>query len=294
MIKKLGEITGHSGAIYDLELEGHKVFSASADGYLARWDLNSFEQDSFAIKCSTPPYSVATANNHLWFGLSSGDLHVVDLESKQEVKFYQQHRSALFSLVEIPGKNMLVAGDADGNVSIWNTESLELVLFIPLNCGKIRKINVKSDGELIVVHGQDEKIRIFETKNFNEIITLPGHENGACCSIFSSMDESRLISGGKDGLLKIWDWQNEKLLNSIPAHNFAVYDLLEINEGKTFVSASRDKSIKHWDGKTNEFIYKLENKTGGHKHSVNSLCLINENQFLSTSDDRKIIKWQID
>jgi WD40 repeat protein len=293
VVSKIGEISGHSGAIYDLEKRNNKVFSASADGYVVQWDLTTFEQDSFAVKCSTPPYSVVSDNNHLWFGLSSGDLHIVDLSTKQEVKFYQQHRSPLFSLVEVPKTDFIVCGDADGNLSVWNSKSLELVLFLPLNCGKIRKINAKSDGKLIVVHGQDEKIRIFETQHFNEIVTLPGHESGSCCSVFSDLDENKLISGGKDGLLKIWDWQAEKLLESIPAHNFAIYDLLIIDEGKTIVSASRDKSIKIWDDLTYTFKQKLENKTGGHKHSVNSLCLVNENEFLSTSDDRRIIKWQI-
>ncbi len=292
MISKLGEISGHSGAIYDLANYQNTVFSASADGFIVQWDVVQLEQKAFSIRCTTPPYSLAVIGNKLWFGLSSGDLHIVDLPLKKELKFYQQHKSAIFSIVDIPQKNVVVAGDAMGNLSVWNSLDLSLLLFLPLNCGKIRKINVKKDGKLLVVHGQDEKIRIFETTNFNEIITLSGHENGANCSLFYGDEEETLLSGGKDGLLKIWDWQAEKLLKTIPAHNFAIYDLCLANR-ETIISASRDKSLKIWSTKDLEFMQKIELKTGGHKHSVNVITLLNDTEFVTASDDRKIIKWKI-
>ncbi len=293
MIAKEGEITGHSGAIYDLAKFENAIFSASADGYIARWNLDTLQQDSFAIKCTTPPYSVAVTDSHLWFGLSSGDIHVIDLAEKKEIKFFQQHRSAIFSIVSIPSKNIVLVADADGNLSAWDSTNLSLLLFLPLNCGKIRKINVREDGEVFVVHGQDEKIRIFETQQFNEIVTLKGHELGANCSVFSKSDKNILISGGKDGHLKIWDWSSEKLLEAIPAHNFALYDLAILPFGNSLLSASRDKSIKLWDASTFHFQQKMELKQGGHKHSVNSICPIDNERFATCSDDRKIILWKI-
>jgi len=295
VFEKLGEIQEHSGAVYDLALDQNFIYSASADGYLARWSSDTLAQDDFAIRCTTPPYSLAmdTKNRNLWFGLSSGDMHIINVDTKKELKFFQQHKSGVFSLHLLPKKNLIIAGDADGNLSVWDSKKLILLLFLPLNCGKIRKIKSSPDNTLIVVNGLDEKIRIFETEGFNEISTLPGHENGACCSIFSplSIDNSILISGGKDGHLKEWEWQTEKLIQAIPAHNFAVYDFISLNNGKTFASASRDKTIKTWNTEDLTFTQKIDLKSGGHKHSVNSLLKINETHFASCSDDRKIILW---
>ncbi len=295
MFHKIGEIQEHSGAVYDIALYQSFIYSASADGYVARWSLDTFKQDNFAIKCTTPPYCLTfdSNNGNLWFGLSNGDLHVVNVETKTELKFFQQHKTGLFSLQYLPQKNIIAAGDNDGNLSIWDANKLTLLLFLPLNCEKIRKIKFSSDGKLMVINGLDEKIRIFETEGFNEIVTLPGHKEGACCSIFSSLnsEKSMLISGGKDGHIKEWDWQNEKLIQAIPAHNFAVYDCLILNNGKTLVSASRDKTIKIWNTDDLSFVQKLDLKSGGHKHSVNSLIKVNEDRFLSCSDDRKIILW---
>lgn len=293
MIHKIGEYTGHSGAIYDLAVSENYVFSASADGYLVRWNLSDFSQDNFVVKCSAPPYSLSELNGFLWFGLSSGDLHVVHLKEKREVKFFQQHRSAIFSVRSIPQKNLILVADADGNLSVWDNERLDLVLFLPLKCGKIRKLNIHPSGDYLVVHGQDGMLRIFETDHFNEIHTFFAHENGATCSVFSPTDPNMLISGGKDGHLKQWDWSHEKLLKSIPAHNFAIYDVAVLSDKKTLISCSRDKSIKIWNLPNLQFQEKIEAKTGGHKHSVNALCLLDDNQFLSSSDDKRIIKWKM-
>lgn len=293
MLRKSGEIIGHSAPIYDLTIHRDHLYSASGDGFVARWNIKDLTQDTFSIKCSKPPYSLVAANGHLWFGLSNGDMHVIDLEQKTEIKYFQQHRHAIFSLVSISQKNLILAGDADGNLSIWDDHLSKLLLILPLNCGKIRKINVHPDGSLFVVHGQDELIRIFETTNFNELVTLQGHENGANCSTFSVVDSKLLYSGGKDGLLKIWDWQNEQLLKSIPAHNFALYDIIEIPEKHDFVTISRDKSIKVWHTQDLEFQQKIESKQGGHKHSVNAIQCLHESRLYTASDDRKIIQWDV-
>jgi WD40 repeat protein len=295
VFKKIGEIQEHSGAVYDITLDKNFIYSASADGYVARWSLDTFAQDNFAIKCTSPPYSLEfdAKNRNLWFGLSSGDLHVVNVDTKTEIKFFQQHKTGIFSIHFLPQKNFIIAGDADGNLSIWDSNKLSLLLFLPLNCEKIRKIKSSPDGKLIVINGLDEKIRVFETEGFNEISTLSGHKEGACCSFFlpSKTDGSIIISGGKDGHLKEWNWQTEKIIQAIPAHNFAIYDFIVLNNTTHFISASRDKTIKVWNVEDLSFVQKLDLKSGGHKHSVNSLVKVDENRFISCSDDRKIILW---
>jgi WD40 repeat protein len=294
MFYKAGEIAEHSAAVYDISLDAPFLYSASADGFVARWNLDTLTQDNFAIKCTNTPYSLTFDKDqrNLWFGLSNGDLHVVAVDSKTELKFFKQHRTGIFSLCSIPQKKIVIAGDADGNLSIWHAEKLELLLFLPLNCGKTRKIRANSDGTLFSIQSLDDKIRIFETNGFNEISTLAGHKEGACCAFFSPKNETEiLISGGKDGHLKKWDWPTEKLLQAIPAHNFAVYDFTLLDHGKLFATASRDKTIKIWETESFNFVQKLEAKTGGHKHSVNALLTLDEHRFISCSDDRKIILW---
>jgi WD40 repeat protein len=294
-LKKNLEITGHRGAIYtQCLIDKNTLFTGSADGYVASWDLKTGQQNQFSINCARPVYSLAFNPdfNHLWIALNNGDQHVIELVSKKEIKYFQQHRSAVFSSLHLDKLSMMVCSDADGNLSIWDSKNLKLLLFLPLLCGKIRKLSCNSDQSLLLINAQDSTLRVFETTGFNEIITLPGHKEGTCSSLFSPLDESLIISGGKDGLLKVWDWEKEKLTKEIPAHHFAIYDLVTDSSNSFLYSSSRDKSIKKWNLKDLSFVEKVELKQGGHKHSVNSLS-IHKNELISSGDDSKIVTWII-
>jgi WD40 repeat protein len=291
--KKL-TISGHSAAVYDISFDGELLYSCSADKFVTRWHPETGDQDGFAVKCTSAPYSLSvdSSTGLLWIGLSSGDLHIIDTKEKKEVKFFQQHKVAIFSIIHLSKKSFSIVSDADGNLSIWN-KNLKLELLMPLDCGKIRHMSCDENQDLLFVHGQDGNIRIIETKGFNEISTIQAHIGGACCSVLISENDGRMVSGGKDALLKSWSWKEEKSLEVIPAHNFAIYDLVHLEKANILVSASRDKSLKIWQADSLEFLSKIDLKNGGHKHSVNRIIQLGDRSFASCSDDSKIIRWEI-
>ncbi len=224
-------------------------------------------------------------------GLANGDLHIFDLNSRQELKFFKQHRKAVFTITENKLKNQFYAADADGNISIWNSISLELMLYLPLDCGKIRRINVSKDGNYFALVCQDETIRVFDSLIFNEINNFKAHKNGATAVLFHPIFEDLLFSGGKDALLKLWNWKENQLIKVIPAHNFVIYDVLSINEGENIITCSRDKTIKIWDTHSLKFLQRIDLKLGGHKHSVNTILSMGKDVFSSGSDDKIIKVW---
>ena len=110
--------------------------------------------------------------------------------------------------------------------------------------------------------------------------------------MFHPVHSELLLSGGKDALLKCWNWQENKLMTVIPAHNFAIYDLIAIKNGENFISISRDKTIKIWNSESLGFLQRLDTKSGGHSHSINSIIYLTEESFATASDDRRIIFWE--
>ena len=288
------EIVGHSGAIYSIATNGVSIYSASADKYVVRWKLKDGSQDTFAINFEYSIYTIELIGNEfLIAGLSSGDLHIFNLNEKKEIKFYQQHKQAVFSIKYNAQKKQFYVGDAEGNLSVWDSQSLELIIYLPLDCGKIRSIAINPSGNKFVIACQDGFIRVFETDYFNEIHSMNAHENGATAVLFHPKKEELIISGGKDALLKIWSWVEEIEIQKIVAHTFAIYDILSLKNGGCIATASRDKNIKIWSFEKDllKIEQRLDLKSGGHRHSVNALAKISEEQFLSCSDDKKMIVW---
>jgi WD40 repeat protein len=291
---KLKEISGHSSGIYSSAFDGKFLYSASADHYVARWNLETGLQDKFAIRFDAPVYSISLVNynSFLVATLANGNVHVFNLHDRNEIKFFTQHKVAVFATQENTIKNQLYLGDADGNLSVWDTLTFELLIYLPLDCGKIRRIDVDQHGEYFAVCGQDGFLRIFDTQFFNEIYSFKSHEGGVTTTLFHPKSSDVIFTGGKDAFLRSWDFKTGELLSSIPAHNFIIYDLLLLNGGKTLVSASRDKTIKVFDLESLSFLQRLDFKEGGHRHSVNCLTKLSENTFVSASDDKRMILWK--
>ena len=294
LVKRL-EINAHAGAVYTVDGYDNFVFTGSGDQFVAKWKLETGVQEKFAVKAEKSVYKIALVHEkqQLVIGTSSGALHILDLAERKEIKHFIQHKQAIFSITENPLKKQLYTADADGNLAIWNTENWELVLFLPLECGKIRDILLDDQGEKMFLACQDGFIRQFETQFFNETASFCAHEHGVNTLIFFPGKPTTLLSGGKDGYIRAWDFDSRKKMIEIPAHNFGIYQLDFFNGGRNFVSISRDKSIKLWDSASFRVLQKVERKHGGHSHAINALYKKSETEFVTVGDDKRVIYWEL-
>jgi WD40 repeat protein len=291
MLQKIREIREHAQGIYDLAVSREVgVFTCSGDGFVVLWDVESGKQNPFAVKTSVPAYAVANSEELLFIGLNNGDLHWVNLISKEEVKFFQQHISAIFSLVFDHKNGVLVSTDADGFVGVWDTVNMTLNLFFQIPIGKIRAVAFSNDSKLLALGGQDGSIVVLETEFFNEVNRFYAHQNGVTALAFHP-DGTAILSGGKDAFLRVWDISTWTKLKAFPAHLYAIYGIAFSPDGSLFASCSRDKTIKIWNAVDFSISKKLDVKAGGHQHSVNALHW-SEEGLISVSDDRRLILWQ--
>ena len=291
ILHKQKEFLGHSAAIYCCTAHENYIYSGSADKYVARWLLNEGTQDKFAIRFEQAVYALELVGDDcLAVGVADGKLYFFDLDSRTELKCYTQHTVGIFAIKSNRSKKQIYVTDADGNLSVWDYQ-FNLLIYLPLDCGKIRSIDVDESGEHIALACQDGTLRVFDTVYFNELITINAHDNGATAVLFHPLKKNQLISGGKDALLKLWDLERSELLVNVVAHTFAIYNILSIQEGRTIITSSRDKNIKVWNSESLQFIKRLDFKEGGHRHSVNALDKIDENTFVSCSDDKRLIVW---
>ena len=82
-------------------------------------------------------------------------------------------------------------------------------------------------------------------------------------------DGSRLVSGGGDATIKIWDFQTGRELAVLPGHTERITALAVTPDGKRVISGSADKTLRVWDLETGCEVRCLE----GHTHEVSALAL---------------------
>lgn len=291
-LKLVKTLSGHSGAIYDVVGSNNFIYTTSADKFVVRWNLDTGRQDDFTVKLEHVAFNIAVdaKGEHLIIGNRQGGMHVVDVKSKEEIRYLTQHKTSIFALSYNEHKNVFYSGDQDGYFCVWEASSMKLLITLPLDCGKIRQISIDERGQHIAICGQDGKLRVFETDFYNEIECLSINKDGVNTATFV---EDLVIVGGKDAMITVWNWQERSLVQSIPAHNYAVYDLAVINHNKNLVSVSFDKTIKYWNLPDIKIIERKEFKNEGHRHTVNRVVKIDENTIATVSDDALIKVWKL-
>ncbi|KIJ14778.1 hypothetical protein PAXINDRAFT_169460, partial [Paxillus involutus ATCC 200175] len=90
-----------------------------------------------------------------------------------------------------------------------------------------------------------------------------GDENMVVCVRFYP-DENKLVSGSRDGTLRIWDRKTGAVLEVLSGHTTTVCDVDVSQDGKMVVSGSHDKTIRIWDGESGEAMHVFE----GHEDGV--------------------------
>src|SRR5262249_41920230 len=79
-------------------------------------------------------------------------------------------------------------------------------------------------------------------------LTLRGHAEEVLAAVFHP-DGSRIASGGRDRLVRLWDAATGEELVRLPGHTNYVYSLAFSPDGKTLVSSSGDTTLRLWDTK---------------------------------------------
>ncbi|MBL8002901.1 MAG: hypothetical protein JNL05_13180 [Flavobacteriales bacterium] len=292
----LARFTGHTGAVYALA-EGPRpgtFLSAGGDGHVVEWDLARPDTGQALVNVGLPVYSLlyAGTDRQLLIGDANGNLHRVDLALRAEVQVLQVLQRGLYAQTLLPG-GRLVCAAGDGRLACFaHSPSLAVERQIPLCDAKLRGLAVNAEGTLLAVAAGDGTVRVLETTHLNELHTLQAHEGGALCAAFHPT-KPVLVTGGKDGHLRIWSTTEAfRPVLAIPAHKAAIYQLAFGPGGALLATAGRDKHAKLWDAATLAPVARLDRPAGGHQHSVNALHWLGE-VLLTAGDDRTIVAWNL-
>lgn len=271
------------------------LFSVGADKVVAEWNLETGETNPFAIRTERTVYSLLNLDRkYLVIGTIVGGVHVIDLETRQEVRHLKFHDKGIFHMLHLSSTNRVLAACADGSISIWNADDWSLERHLTISGEKIRRLALNSGESLIAIAAGDGKVRLLETNKFKLVMELDAHADGANSVAF--MPNGDLFTGGKDAHLCRWNAiEGFKLAEKIPAHNFAIYDIVIPADGSFIATASRDKTVKIWNPEDMSSPTRLDRaKAGGHLNSVNAAIWLEDEKLLATcGDDRSVILWEV-
>jgi WD40 repeat protein len=296
-VDKIDTFTGHHDCVYALESSGdkHRFFSAAGDGFVVRWNLQKPDVGELIAKVVHSVYAMAyiTKENQLWVIENFEGLHVIDIETKQELKSLKLAQTNYFD-IQIYQNQAFIAG-GDGIISVIDIDSFSFKKHIKASEMSVRCMAINPVERELAAGFSDNTIKIFDLQNFQLKRVIEAHTNSVFALKYSP-DFRFLLSGSRDARLKIWNIEQGYILEKeIVAHTFAINNIVFSPNEKLFATCSMDKSIKIWDAETFKLLKVIDRaRHAGHGTSVNKLLWTDfEAQIVSGSDDRTISVWKL-
>ncbi len=280
----------HAAPIYGIHkgLQQNQIFTVSADKFCAAWN-NELLSQAFSVKSDASIYTITTNHlNIIYFATNKGHLYIIDFENKKELK-HLLLLHACYHMDYVESMQLLLISNDKGELIAISTDTFEMLFTLKLSNQKIRKFKI--DANIVYAVCNDGFLYIVDLVNkklVNKIFLSPL----GLSAINLNTTNKQIIIGGKDAHLYILKSDSLTLIQKIPAHNFAIYDIQIEEKLQLIGTASRDKTIKLWDLETQNFLLRISKDTHqGHSHSVNGLLWHNQCLY-SIGDDRYIKCWQ--
>lgn len=283
--------TGHRAAVYALAhgMTDRHVLSAGGDGWIVSWNLDDPETGRVVASVETQVFSLISFPeiNRIVAGTMHGGLHWIDLAHPEKTRNIQHHTKGVYDL-KTHGPWLFSAG-GDGVLTRWSLEEIRTVESFHLSNKALRSIAVAPTRNELAVGAGDGSIYFLDLDTLALKHTIHHAHTPTVFALCYTPDERRLLSGGRDAMLRAWDLEPAsppKLYSEQPAHWFTINHIVLAPDGLRFATASRDKTIKIWDTATLKLLRVLDPiRDGGHINSVNRLLWL-PGTLVSCSDDR--------
>jgi len=173
------------------------------------------------------------------------------------------------------------------------SEALRRTLYvnsIQLADAKYREASMHRVHELLESCPND--LRGWEWYHLNHVtdqsvMTFHGHTDSVNTMAISA-DGKRFVSGGNDGIIKIWDSASGGELMTLHRHDDWISSVVFSPDGKRIISSSGDNTVKVWDSATGAELMTLR----GHSDDVYGMAISPDGKrIVSGSIDKTIRVW---
>lgn len=296
-VEKIDTFSGHRDCVYTLERssKSFQFFSAGGDGLVVRWDLRKPDAGELFAQIPASIYALCfdKIKNQLWVGQNFEGIHLIDVESKEEINSIKITSASIFD-IKIHQNNAFV-GLSDGTIVVMDVERFTVKKHIKASEKSVRDIAINALTNEFAVAYSDFSVKIFDLNDFSLKLVVNQHINSVFTLCYSP-DYQYLITAGRDAHLKVLAVnQQYDLCRDIPAHLFAINDIKFSPNGKHFATCSMDKSIKIWDIDQFKLLKVIDKfRHAGHGTSINKLWWSEyEDLLVSASDDKHISVWGV-
>lgn len=283
---------GYISAVESLR-DGREALVATWDGQLRVWDLSASRP--------LPPKAWRSQGGVVWrtavlpggvqalSAAEDGRLTLWDLAAGRAVRTFEEHKAPVWSVALLGEGREAVSGGLDGLLKHWDLARTASLRTIEAG-GEIVSVAVTRDG-LAASGSKDGTVAVWTVSDGARRGRFEKHEGGVKVLEFLP-DGRRVLSGGDDGRLRLWDVGTGHDTLAFPEsdrHRGQITSLAVLPGGRLAVTGSRDRSARVWDLETAAAIARID-----HPDWVEEVALAGDRGALITGcRDKNLRIWTV-
>ncbi|MDE2638013.1 MAG: protein kinase [Chloroflexota bacterium] len=267
--EQLMVLEGHENTVDSVRFlaDGKQLLSASWDGTIRRWDLETGDEvQRYNLPngpSDAPPrvYMIELLPNGSQFvsGSQDGVIRLWDIESGEILREYHGHEAQVNG-VHISGDGRLMASASggwdsnaevwgysgkDSSVKLWDVETGELLQTFEGHGRFVNYARLAPNNEFIISTSWDGTVRMWDVASGEELRQFVGHA-GNTFGIDITEDSSTLLTTSSDTTVRMWDIASGEEINRFEQHGDWIQEIV-LGPGESFgVSAGQDNVLRRW------------------------------------------------
>jgi WD40 repeat protein len=228
--------TGSSQAVFSTD--GSRIISFGDDEVVTIRDAVTGEQRA-SFRADVGPVRAALPDpddRRLAVGGQNGRLIIVD-NNGVVIERLLESGSAVYSAKFSPDGRSVLAGRADGSVTLWGPDR-KPVTIKSVDHKPVYDVMFSPNGSLIASVDSSGSVSLWNTLGTN-IAPLRGHDGPASAVRFRS-DGEQVLSSGADGTIRVWDVRSRRLLMTFEEGDGSVNHLDVSPDGATIVQSAEN------------------------------------------------------
>ena len=235
------------------------IISASEDGQISLTNLSqtgehfSLRDHDGGIKCmvlSNDNKKFVSAGKdkivRVWElnYMRNGDvIEVIDSDNVKCLYSLEGHSDIINSVAISKDDTIVASGSKDGTVRSWKLTTGLLINSFKVTNDSVTVVCPSFDGKSVVsgAHTSKDQLCLWDITMGDIKVNFKGHSHAVMC-IKITDDGNYLLSGSRDGTVKLWKLSSGELLDTIDLQSQAKFMSLSKRNGRTYILATTSKT----------------------------------------------------